>query len=98
ETAEGNLFAALRTREADLAKHLENGQGEAKDPEREQAREEARKRLADDMARHEVPKPPPEYGSAEDFQLTQALNQLKGETVLASKTAVERTHDAKTAN
>jgi carboxyl-terminal processing protease len=98
ETAEGNLFAALRTREADLAKHLENGQGEAKDPAREEAREEARKRLADDIARHEVPKPPPEYGSTEDFQLTQALNQLKGETVLASKTAVERPHDAKTAN
>ena len=27
ETAEGNLFSALRTREADLDKHLSNGQG-----------------------------------------------------------------------
>ena len=27
ETAEGNLFAALRTREADLEKHLQSGQG-----------------------------------------------------------------------
>ncbi|MEO6032354.1 MAG: S41 family peptidase, partial [Burkholderiaceae bacterium] len=99
ETAEGNLFAALRTREADLDKHLESGQGaEVKDDAREKAREEARKKLADDMARHNTPKPPPEYGSADDFQLIQALNQLKGKTVLASKTAVERKPDAKTSN
>ena len=99
ETAEGNLFAALRTREADLEKHLESGQGaEVKDEAREKAREEARKKLADDMARHSTPKPPPEYGSADDFQLIQALNQLKGKTVLASKTAVERKPDAKTSN
>jgi carboxyl-terminal processing protease len=30
ETEEGNLFAALRTREADLEKHLNSGQGEEK--------------------------------------------------------------------
>jgi carboxyl-terminal processing protease len=44
ETLEGSPFAALRTREADLEKHLASGQGEEKvDPEREKAREEARK-------------------------------------------------------
>ncbi|MBC7939270.1 MAG: S41 family peptidase, partial [Chitinophagaceae bacterium] len=41
ETAEGNVFAALRTREADLEKHLINGE-EKKDEAREKAREEAR--------------------------------------------------------
>jgi carboxyl-terminal processing protease len=45
ESEEGNLFAALRTREADLEKHLASGQGpEVKDPAREKARDEARKR------------------------------------------------------
>ena len=91
ETAEGNLFAALRVREADLEKHLHVGTAaEVKDEAREKAREEARKRLEADTARNLAPKPPPEYGSAEDFQLSQALNRLKGKTVLASKTATER--------
>ena len=40
ETAEGDLYAALRPREADLNKHLGNGQDEqAKDEARESARE-----------------------------------------------------------
>src|SRR5437867_524676 len=42
ESEEGNVFSVLRTREADLDKHLGTGQGpEAKDPAREKAREEA---------------------------------------------------------
>ena len=96
ETAEGNLFAALRTREADLEKHLQSGQGaEAKDEAREKARDEARKKLEDEAAkRASAPqKPPVEFGSADDFQLTQALNRLKGKQVLVSKTAVERKAD-----
>ncbi len=97
ETAEGNLFAALRTREADLDKHLQGGQGaEVKDAEREKAREEARKRFEAETAKNHVLKPPPEFGSAEDFQLAQALNRLKGKTVLASKTAVERKAEVQT--
>ena len=103
ETAEGNLFAALRTREADLEKHLQSGQGaEKKDEAREKAREEARKKLDDEAAkkvaaRNEL-KPPPEFGTAEDFQLAQALNRLKGKTVLVSKTAVERKAEVDTTN
>ena len=98
ETAEGNLFAALRTREADLDKHLMSGQGaEQKDEAREKAREEARKKLEAELAaRNGAPKPPLEFGSAEDFQLTQALNRLKGKTVIVSKTAVERKAEATT--
>jgi carboxyl-terminal processing protease len=97
ETAEGNLFAALRVREADLEKHLQSGQGaEQKDEAREKAREEARKKLEDDNAakRASTPKPLPEFGSPEDFQLAQALNRLKGKPVLVSKTAVERKVEA----
>ncbi len=98
ETAEGNLFAALRTREADLDKHLMSGQGaEQKDEAREKAREEARKKLeAEIAARNGAPKPPLEFGSVEDFQLAQAINKLKGKTVLVSKTAVERKAEATT--
>ncbi|MCZ8072926.1 MAG: S41 family peptidase, partial [Paucibacter sp.] len=97
ETAEGNVFAALRTREADLEKHL-GGKDEVKDEAREKAREEARQKLeAEDAKKNEPPKPLPEFGSAEDFQLAQALNQLKGQPVLVSKTAVERKAEAKTA-
>jgi carboxyl-terminal processing protease len=56
ETEEGNLFSALRTREADLEKHLNSGQGEEKkDPAREKAREEARKKLEEESR-----KPPQE--------------------------------------
>ncbi len=101
ETAEGNLFAALRVREADLEKHLQSGQGaEQKDEAREKAREEARKKLeaenAATAARNGAPKPAPEFGSPEDFQLAQALNRLKGKTVLVSKTAIERKAEATT--
>jgi len=97
ETAEGNVFAALRTREADLEKHL-GGKDEVKDEAREKAREEARQKLEAEYAKkNEPPKPLPEFGSAEDFQLAQALNQLKGQPVLVSKTAVERKAEAKTA-
>ena len=100
ETAEGNVFAALRTREADLEKHLQSGQGaEQKDAAREKARDEARKKLEDEAAaRAAAPKPLPEFGSAEDFQLTQALNRLKGKQVLVSKTLVERKAEADTHN
>jgi carboxyl-terminal processing protease len=93
ETAEGSPYAALRTREADLEKHLHGSEeSEEKDPVREKAREEARKKLeADMLALRNAPlKPPPEFGSAEDFPLQQALNRLKGQPVVASKTATER--------
>jgi len=99
ETAEGNLFAALRVREADLEKHLQSGQGaEQKDAAREKARDEARKRLEEEQAKKAAPKAPIEFGSTEDFQLQQALNRLKGKTVVASKSMVERKAEADTTN
>jgi carboxyl-terminal processing protease len=90
ETPEGNVFAALRMREADLEKHLVGGE-EKKDEAREKAREEARKKLEEQAAKSkEPPKPLPEFGSAEDFPLQQALNHLKGLPVAVSKSQVER--------
>jgi carboxyl-terminal processing protease len=96
ETAEGSLFAALRMREADLEKHLQ-GKDEVKDVAREKAREEARKKLEEQRAKtNEPPKPLPEFGSAEDFPLMQALNQLRGKPVVVSKSQVERKAEADT--
>ena len=89
ETAEGNGFAVLRMREADLDKHLASGQGaESKDPAREKARDEARKRPRKKPRSRRQNRKVPEFGSDKDFQLVQALNQLKGRPVLVSKTQV----------
>ncbi len=91
ETLEGSPFAALRTREADLEKHLNSGQGaDIKDPAREKAREEALKRLEEESRKPPEQRRPPEFGSDKDFPLMQALNQLKGRPVVTSKTMVER--------
>ncbi len=89
ESAEGSPYAALRMREADLEKHLSSGQGpEVKDPEREKARDEARKRLEEEAKKPPQDRKTPEFGSDKDFPLVQALNQLKGQPVLVSKTQV----------
>jgi carboxyl-terminal processing protease len=92
ETETGNVFAALRTREADLGKHLLNGKEaeEAKDPAREKAREEAMKKLEEDAKKPLSERRLPEFGSDKDFQLAQALKQLKGQPVKASTTLAER--------
>jgi carboxyl-terminal processing protease len=97
ETAEGNVFAALRTREADLGKHLSNGKEaeEAKDPAREKAREVAMKKLEEDAKKPLAERRLPEFGSDKDFQLAQALKQLKGQSVKASTTLAERKVDKK---
>jgi carboxyl-terminal processing protease len=96
ETAEGSPFAVLRTREADLEKHLGSGQGEEKkDPALEKAREDALKRLEEESRKPASERRPPEFGSEKDFQLQQALNKLKGAPVLVSKTLVERKEEKK---
>ena len=91
DTLEGSPYAVLRTREADLEKHLNSGQGaEVKDPAREKAREAALKRLEEESKKPNSERRPPELGSAEDFPLQQAINQLKGRPVVVSKTQTER--------
>jgi carboxyl-terminal processing protease len=107
ETPEGNLFAALRTREADLTKHLTNGNEvkpgatpltdaqRAAEQQRDQDRENARKRLEEEAKKNPGQRLVPEFGSDKDFQLQQALNKLKGRAVLVSKTQTERTEEKK---
>ncbi|MCI4440742.1 S41 family peptidase [Tibeticola sp.] len=102
ETPEGNLFAALRLREADLEKHLSTTNGtENPDPaverEREAAREAARKKLEEEAKKPAAERKIPEFGSPQDFQLQQALNKLKGLPVITSKTQTERTEEAQPA-
>ena len=97
ETAEGNVFAALRTREADLQKHLSERAGkpeEARDEAREKARAEERRKIEEQLAKARELKPLPEFGSPEDFPLQQALNQLRGKPVIVSKSATERKAEA----
>jgi carboxyl-terminal processing protease len=95
ETAEGNVFAALRMREADLEKHL-SGSDEKKDAERDKQRADERKKLEEQLSKQrDSIKPLPEFGTAEDFPLTQALNQLRGKPVIVSKTAAERKAEVK---
>ncbi|RCX08950.1 S41 family peptidase [Extensimonas vulgaris] len=107
ESEEGNLFAALRVREADLDKHLDNGQEKSggkdkaqttekmEEQAREQAREEALKRLECEAKKPDAERKLPEFGSDKDFQLRQALNQLKGLPVKVSKTLTERKEEKK---
>jgi carboxyl-terminal processing protease len=96
DTEEGSPYAALRMREADLGKHLGSGQGEeVKDATREKARDEALKRLEEESRKPASERRPPEFGSEKDFQLMQAIHQLKGQPVLVSKTLVERKEEPK---
>ncbi|MBA2672868.1 S41 family peptidase [Ramlibacter sp.] len=98
ESEEGNVFSVLRTREADLEKHLSSGQGEAKDPAREKAREEARNKAEQEAKKGPTDRKIPEFGTDKDFQLVQALNQLKGRPVLVSKTQVVENKNEKKDN
>ena len=107
ETPEGNVFSALRTREADLQKHLGNGKDDkpagqpmtdaerAAEQERDQAREQARQRLEDEAKKNPGQRLVPEFGSDKDFQLQQALNRFKGKPVQVSKTQTVRTEEKK---
>jgi len=97
ETAEGNLFSVLRTREADLDKHLNSGQetaqseaDKAAEKQREQEREQARLRLEEEQRKNPNQRLLPEFGAKDDFPLQQALNRLKGQPVVVSKTQSER--------
>ncbi|VCU70522.1 Carboxy-terminal processing protease CtpB precursor [Pigmentiphaga humi] len=75
DTPDGDLYE--RPREADLARHLMND----KDPNDE------RKSIAQDPAKEAERRQlkPIEFGSADDFQLAQALNLLAGKPVQLAK-------------
>ena len=86
ETADGDGLNALRVREADLEKHLSDGSGKEVDPAikaRRDKMEDEQRALAASISRK-----PLDFGSADDFQLAQALNHLKGLPVKLSSTEV----------
>jgi len=76
ETPEGDLNA-FRVREADLTRHLSNG--------KEQETKSAAPKGPDDVDPKLRDRKPVEFGSADDHQLQQAINYLKGQPVLVAK-------------
>lgn len=82
EYADGDGLNSLRLRESDLTKHLSNDKGgESKEQGRKLSEKEEEK-----LIEREKNRKPLEFGSAEDFQLQQALNHLKGKQVQQSTT------------
>jgi len=98
QNPEGDPDDALITREIDTEHHLHNKQ-ESEEPEmteREQRRIEELRRLEEENAKKtpeerdkERKKKPVEFGSADDFMLQQAINQLEGQPVKRSKSRLE---------
>ena len=89
----GDPYAALRTREADYRNQIGTGaapspSASAADAQREQSEEQARQKLELEIAKdpNKFPKLP-EYGSKDDWQLKQALNELQGKPVIVAKPA-----------
>lgn len=93
ETAEGDGINGLRLREADLSKHLTNGESGEEKEDRLDSEEEMK--LLENAKNYK----PIEYGTKNDFQLMQALNHLKGKPVKLSKVKPEdKKADAKDAD
>ena len=87
ETADGDGLNSLRMRESDLQKHL----GNDKDPAAEAAEQKALNARRDSLEEEQrlialaKKAKPVEFGTSDDFQLTQALNHFKGLPVQLSK-------------
>ena len=82
ETKEGDLLNGFRTREADLERHLSNAQGEEKRRQMDAAALEAEQKKIEEALKN---RKPVEFGSADDWQLTQALNHFKGKPVVQNE-------------
>jgi carboxyl-terminal processing protease len=82
EYADGDGLNGMRTREADLEKHLINDKDKVEvNADKVDQLEEEQRLIAAERKRK-----PLEFGSKDDFQLMQALNQLKGLPVQLTKT------------
>ncbi len=93
ETKEGDPLAALRMREADLERHLINNQGEERRRQRNAEQLEQERRQLEEALKN---RKPVEFGSADDWQLLQGMNHLKGQPVaLSPKPAAEAQSDEK---
>ena len=82
ETADGDGLNSLRMREADLQKHLSNDR-DKESAKASPANDEMEEQLR--LIALEKNRKPLEFGSKDDFQLTQALNHLKGLPVKLAK-------------
>ena len=92
ETPEGDINGALRLREADLNRHLSNPK------EAEGAPSVPKAPAPDANADRLKDRKPIEFGSADDYQLQQAMNHLKGKPVMVAKAKDETAEAAPAAN
>jgi carboxyl-terminal processing protease len=83
DPATAGLDSAFRLREADLERHLSNGRTEEKGaaPAKPATPKSQPKTKEDDGGKIEIA----EFGSKNDYQLNQALNLLKGMSILRGK-------------
>jgi carboxyl-terminal processing protease len=79
EYADSDGLNALRMREADLQRHLSNDREHEESTRRDDIEEQMRILVAERRRKPLV------FGSADDFQLAQALHQLQGEPVQLSR-------------
>jgi carboxyl-terminal processing protease len=85
ETPEGDGLNGLRLREADLQKHLSNDKDKGAEVHVNLNEMQENERIAE----MEKKRKPLEFGSKDDYQLQQALNQLKGLPVKLSSVKPE---------
>ncbi len=83
ETAEGAVVDRLRVREADLDRHLV-GENEPKKPAKADNKKAVKPAAKPAEAAEAKDIKPIEFGSADDYQLQQAINHLKGKPVATS--------------
>lgn len=85
ETADGSVMDRLRVREADLNRHLSGtDSNKAKSSAPEKAKSNAKSDSKNGGAAEQKETKPIEFGSADDYQLQQAVNHLKGKPVATS--------------
>ena len=85
ETADGSVMDRLRVREADLNRHLSGtDSNKAKPSAPEKAKSNAKSDSKNGGAAEQKEAKPIEFGSADDYQLQQAVNHLKGKPVATS--------------
>jgi len=81
DPATASFDNAFRLREADLDKHLSNSQGEEKSESATKPSKSQSKSKEGDTSKTEIA----EFGAKNDYQLNQALNLLKGMSILRGK-------------
>ena len=81
ETEEGDISDRLRVREADLNRHLEGDPVDQQSYSTDSKNDKLQTKSVDNNSQL---KKPIEFGSTEDFQLTQAMNHLRGLPVKTS--------------